>query len=372
MLLNCLMKISTEISSTTELDVLLPNVAGITSDYLNVHSTSVMLTNKENSEIDCYSCNEPHHSSFPLQDDVIKNVIHEGSEYIYNRKSLSDGNDKSLLVFPLKIAGKVLGVFVLTDKNDNYFTDDDITISRYIAGQCALALERHEMHDKMKTHEHLQLIGLLKSSVFHDISNLLAVADVYIGLIEEEVDKSSEMFEYIERVKNEIKHVSILTTDMLDLSKDKIIPHRTRFTISELIDELKLYSTAYAKNYNIEIEYIIKYNGNIMADKNKLFRVFFNLLNNAGEAAKEDGKILFSVKETGSDVSFLVADNGKGIRREDIGKLFQPFYTSGKVKGTGIGLAIVYDIVEAHSGSIRVRSKLGSYTCFLVRIPKDG
>ena len=109
-----------------------------------------------------------------------------------------------------------------------------------------------------------------------------------------------------------------------------------------------------------------------MADKNRLFRVFFNLLNNAGDAAKENGRIVFSVKKTGKDISFLVADNGKGIRKEDIGKLFQPFYTSGKIKGTGLGLAVVHDIIEAHSGSIRVRSTLGSYTCFLIRIPQDG
>ena len=95
-------------------------------------------------------------------------------------------------------------------------------------------------------------------------------------------------------------------------------------------------------------------------------------IQNEGDAAKENGRIVFSVKKTGTDVSFLVADNGKGIRKEDICKLFQPFYTSGKIKGTGLGLSVVHDIIEAHNGSIRVRSILGLYTCFLIRIPKDG
>ena len=132
------------------------------------------------------------------------------------------------------------------------------------------------------------------------------------------------------------------------------------------------FSLAFSKDSNAKCEFSIKYDDEIVADKNRLFRVFFNLLNNAGDAAKENGRIVFSVKKTGTDVSFLVADNGKGIRKEDICKLFQPFYTSGKIKGTGLGLSVVHDIIEAHNGSIRVRSILGLYTCFLIRIPKDG
>lgn len=224
----------------------------------------------------------------------------------------------------------------------------------------------------MRANENLQAIGLLKSSVAHDISNLLAIADVYLGLMEDEVDKSSTIYEYVKAVKSEMKRISILATDMLDLSKDKLVVHKTKFKISELVNELKLYSETFSKNSNAKVEFRIKCDDEIAADKNRLFRVFFNLLNNAGDAVKENGRIIFAVKKTGKAISFLVADNGKGIQKEDIGKLFQPFYTSGKIKGTGLGLAVVHDIIEAHSGSIRVRSTLGSYTCFLIRIPKDG
>ncbi len=334
-LLSALIKISAEINSTMELDTLLPDIIKITGDYLKVRNASIMLIDWDTLTINCYTENSLHHNFLSVKQGII-------------------------------------GVFYLTDKEKDYFNDSDVKTAKYIASQCALAIERHNLYNKMRANENLQAIGLLKSSVAHDMSNLLAIADVYLGLMEEEVDKSSAMYEYVKAVKREMKYITILAKDMLDLSKDKLVVHKTKFKVSELVNELKLYSEAFSKDSNAKCEFSIKYDDEIVADKNRLFRVFFNLLNNAGDAAKENGRIVFSVKKTGTDVSFLVADNGKGIRKEDICKLFQPFYTSGKIKGTGLGLSVVHDIIEAHNGSIRVRSILGLYTCFLIRIPKDG
>lgn len=370
-LLNALIRISAEINSNKKFDILLPDIVKITGDYLKVSNASIVLIDWDTLTINCYTGYSSYHNSLSVKQGVTGDVAKYGTEYIVNKKSYSSAG-KSFLALPLKTGSKILGVFNLTDKDDNYFNDDDVLTARYVASQCALAIERHNIYNKMRANENLQAIGLLKSSVAHDISNLTAIVDVYLGLMEEEVDKSSTIYEYVNAVKSEMKRISILATDMLDLSKDKLVVHKTKFKISELVNELKLYSEAFSKTSNAKVEFYIKCDDEIVADRNRLFRVFFNLLNNAGSAVKENGRICFSVKKTGRDITFLVADNGKGIRKEDIGKLFQPFYTSGKIKGTGLGLAVVHDIIEAHNGSIRVRSTLGSYTCFLIRIPQDG
>ena len=370
-LLNALIKISAEINSTMELDTLLPDIVKITGDYLKVRNASIMLIDWDTLTINCYTGCSPHHNSLSVKQGIIGDVAGTGTEYIVNKKS-SSSSSKSFLALPLKAGSKILGVFNLTDKDEDYFNEDEVSIARYIASQCALAIERHNIYTKMRANENLQAIGLLKSSVAHDISNLLSIADVYLGLMEEEINKNSNIYEYIKAVKSEMKRIGILATDMLDLSKDKLVLHKTKFSINELVNELKLYSEAFAKSPNIQIEFRIKSDDEIVADKNRLFRVFFNLLNNSADAVSDNGRIILSIKRTGKDISFLVADTGKGISKENISKLFQPFFTSGKIKGTGLGLAVVQDIIKAHSGTIRVRSKLGSYTCFLIRIPKDG
>ena len=371
-LLNVLIKISAEINSNMELDTLLPDIVKITGDYLKVRNASIMLIDWDTLTINCYTGAAQNHNSLSVKQGIVGDVAGTGTEYIVNKSSSSGRGSKSFLALPLKAGSKILGVFNLTDKDEDYFNEDEVSIARYIASQCALAIERHNIYTKMRANENLQAIGLLKSSVAHDISNLLSIADVYLGLMEEEINKNSNIYEYIKAVKSEMKRIGILATDMLDLSKDKLVLHKTKFSINELVNELKLYSEAFAKSPNIQIEFRIKSDDEIVADKNRLFRVFFNLLNNSADAVSDNGRIILSIKRTGKDISFLVADTGKGISKENISKLFQPFFTSGKIKGTGLGLAVVQDIIKAHSGTIRVRSKLGSYTCFLIRIPKDG
>lgn len=371
-LLNALIKISAEINSNMELDTLLPDIVKITGDYLKVRNASIMLIDWDTLTINCYTGAAPSHNSLSVKQGIVGDVAGTGTEYIVNKSKNSGKGSKSFLALPLKAGSKILGVFNLTDKDEDFFNEDEVSIARYIASQCALAIERHNIYTKMRANENLQAIGLLKSSVAHDISNLLSIADVYLGLMEEEIDKNSNVYEYIKAVKSEMKRISILATDMLDLSKDKLVIHKTKFAISELINELKLYSEAFNKSSNVQIEFIVKSDDEIVADKNRLFRVFFNLLNNAADAIGEKGRIILSVKRTGKDISFLVADTGKGISKDNLGKLFQPFFTSGKIKGTGLGLAVVQDIIKAHSGRISVRSRLGAYTCFLIRIPKDG
>ena len=371
-LLNVLIKISAEINSNMELDTLLPDIVKITGDYLKVRNASIMLIDWDTLTINCYTGAAQNHNSLSVKQGIVGDVAGTGTEYIVNKSSSSGRGSKSFLALPLKAGSKILGVFNLTDKDEDYFNEDEVSIARYIASQCALAIERHNIYTKMRANENLQAIGLLKSSVAHDISNLLSIADVYLGLMEEEINKNSNIYEYIKAVKSEMKRIGILATDMLDLSKDKLVLHKTKFSINELVNELKLYSEALAKSPNIQIEFRIKSDDEIVADKNRLFRVFFNLLNNSADAVSDNGRIILSIKRTGKDISFLVADTGKGISKENISKLFQPFFTSGKIKGTGLGLAVVQDIIKAHSGTIRVRSKLGSYTCFLIRIPKDG
>ena len=371
-LLNALIKISAEINSNMELDTLLPDIVKITGDYLKVRNASIMLIDWDTLTINCYTGVAPSHNSLSVKQGIVGDVAGTGTEYIVNKSKNSGKGSKSFLALPLKAGSKILGVFNLTDKDEDFFNEDEVSIARYIASQCALAIERHNIYTKMRANENLQAIGLLKSSVAHDISNLLSIADVYLGLMEEEIDKNSNVYEYIKAVKSEMKRISILATDMLDLSKDKLVIHKTKFAISELINELKLYSEAFNKSSNVQVEFIVKSDDEIVADKNRLFRVFFNLLNNAADAIGEKGRIILSVKRTGKDISFLVADTGKGISKDNLGKLFQPFFTSGKIKGTGLGLAVVQDIIKAHSGRISVRSRLGAYTCFLIRIPKDG
>jgi two-component system sensor histidine kinase HydH len=99
-----------------------------------------------------------------------------------------------------------------------------------------------------------------------------------------------------------------------------------------------------------------------------MHRVFANLLLNAMQAMPDGGMLTVSASAENSSVAISVHDTGTGIRTELKDKLFKPLFT-GKAKGTGLGLAVVKRIVEAHEGQITVESEVGKGSTFTVRLP---
>ena len=105
------------------------------------------------------------------------------------------------------------------------------------------------------------------------------------------------------------------------------------------------------------------------ADPEQLEQVFINLFANAVDAMSGEGDLTVKADEEDKLVRIRVSDSGKGMPRETLEKIFEPFYTT-KDKGTGLGLAIVYNIIEKHHGRIRVESEEGKGTTFIIDLPK--
>ncbi len=110
-------------------------------------------------------------------------------------------------------------------------------------------------------------------------------------------------------------------------------------------------------------------------DPSQMTEVFVNLIINALDALTEGGELNIStgVSQDGKWVEIRVADTGQGIAKDDLEKVFEPFFTTKEPgKGTGLGLAVVYGIVERHNGTIDVESEVGKGTTFLIRLPITG
>jgi signal transduction histidine kinase len=97
-------------------------------------------------------------------------------------------------------------------------------------------------------------------------------------------------------------------------------------------------------------------------------QVFLNLIVNAAEAMKDSGTLCIESRAAGGYVEVVFADTGPGIAPEDLPHIFEPFYTTKDV-GTGLGLAVSYNIIESHQGSLSVESVPGHGATFTVRLP---
>jgi len=114
---------------------------------------------------------------------------------------------------------------------------------------------------------------------------------------------------------------------------------------------------------------------NITADKDRIEQVIINIISNSVKYCPDGGKIAISTKNLGKTVRITIKDNGIGIPDEDLGHLFERFYRVEKSRtsetgGTGLGLAIAKELVNAHGGTIRIKSKLGEGTEVIIELPK--
>lgn len=362
-------------NSMFELHNLLPSIINIAKEYLGVKRISLMLIEDDVLKMYAHAGFDVENTTvlIPLGDGIAGKVAKTGVEVTMNKSELSNDalgyQATSFMSVPLKKGDKILGVLNLTDKEDDFFTEDDVKIARFIASQCALGVDRFNLYRDMTKSENLRVIGMLNSSIAHDIKNLLNIVQSYLELMNLEEDINPEMQEYIDAIYAEVKRIHGLTLDILDFSRQRVSINIEQFHIADLLAEIKKHAGIMTRDTDINVDIKITDDFIMNVDRGKLFRVIFNLVSNAIDALSGKGVVLVTAEKDGEMCVLRIKDSGKGISKDNIGKLFQPFFTSGKAKGTGLGLAIVKMIVEAHCGTIEVNSVEGEYTEFTVRIP---
>jgi len=208
--------------------------------------------------------------------------------------------------------------------------------------------------------EKLAAVGRLASSISHEINNPLeAVTNLlYLALNHEELPAATR--HYLEAAQEELARVSHIATQSLRFHRQNMNP--TRVGIGELINSvLDLYR---GRLFNLNIRTVCKYRSakRILCFENDIRQVLNNLIANAIDAMRQGGFLLLRTHDatdwkTGrSGVRVTIADTGHGMSAEVRKRIFEPFYTTKEVHGTGLGLWISRGIVARHHGSLTLRS----------------
>ncbi|NWF51597.1 MAG: PAS domain S-box protein [Nitrospirae bacterium] len=231
-------------------------------------------------------------------------------------------------------------------------------------------LKRYEAEIKRK--EKLAAIGELSSNIAHEIRNPLASLKGSIEMLKDGTIPPDNRKRLMEIALKEMECLNRIITDFLTYSKPSQ-PEIRRFELHSILDETtELLKNVEQNKGNISIKK--KYAGRleIDADPQKLRQVFWNLGINAIEAMPKGGELVVSTKNTDDTIEIIFQDSGAGIAKQDMERVFYPFFTT-KESGTGLGLSIAYRIIEEHSGKINVESNPGVGTTFEVILPKtDG
>lgn len=196
-------------------------------------------------------------------------------------------------------------------------------------------------------------------------SNLEAMIDGIWEPNKERLESCNEEILRLTRMLSGIDKIAEIEDSNISLNK-------STFNLFELIDRIVLNFESYYKEKNITIN-IEGDSCNLYADKDKIGQILINLLSNAIKYTKVNGMILISIMCNDNEIEFSVTDNGIGIDKEDLPNIFEHLYRTDKSRasttgGSGMGLAVVKAIVEAHQGKITVESERGCK--FTVILPK--
>jgi signal transduction histidine kinase len=232
--------------------------------------------------------------------------------------------------------------------------------------------ERKKMEKEMQRSERINRLGKLTLQIAHDLRNPLGTVSGLAQILTMSI-KNDKGKRYGREILNATKIINDLIGDMLDFSKDQELQIEVFDFITftkEIVNNFKKTEKIKDKKIKIDIKYN-KGNYEIVADKEKLRRVFNNLINNACDALTEKGQININISEKNGNIIAKIKDNGTGIPESQKDEIFEPFVTN-KKNGTGLGLSIVQRIISSHKGKIFVDSKEGEGTEFTIELPKKG
>ena len=229
-----------------------------------------------------------------------------------------------------------------------------------------------EMEEEIKRKDRLAAIGELSAGMAHEIRNPLASLYGSLQVLKGEVDLSDENSRLMDIAIDEMERLNDIVTGFLTFARPKAPAKEGCDLVSIIRDTMDLVVNSKDFNDGIKLKADLPDGPLVIkADPGQIKQVLLNLSLNAIQSVQESGTIGISASMDGSKRAVVcVEDDGKGISKEDIDKVFYPFFST-KEGGAGLGLAIVYRIVEEHGGSIKVESGPGKGARFCVVLPAE-
>lgn len=231
--------------------------------------------------------------------------------------------------------------------------------------------ERRKLEMELLQTQKLAALGVMAGGIAHEIRNPLAICSSAAQFLLEEDNTPEFRRECAEKIHQGIQRTSTIIENLLKYSHPSMTSKMTLVNLVSLIRETLTLVAYHAKILKIEMQSSFPRESiMVQGTATLLQQVFMNLFLNAINAMPSGGRLGINVRTVNSEVWVQVTDTGFGIGKNEIGKVFDPFYTTSAVgKGTGLGLSICYSIVRQHKGAIEVESAKGRGSVFTVKLP---
>ena len=398
-----LFQVTRAISEMTNAEDLFERIVGLTADVLEADGSVIILSQDENTLEHRYLMStDSRGDDFLIFADKIALLSIESNEPILLSDPKADTTIESVpqeiktaMCAPLTHRGTRLGALYIDRISEMPFNSGDLQMLVAIAEQAALALSNRRLYDDLlKSYEKIEqqqdalirseklaAMGLLSAGVAHDIKNPLCVIS---GSLEVFLARSGPLDEnlikFIKKAQTAADRIGSTVNGLLGFGRQKS-KSLELFDMKELVNQaVDLARSTVQGKSGAKLATIIASDLHpVIGDRHNVVQVLLNLLINAGEAldgggtvtitATNDKRVLIDGDKAKDCILITVSDTGPGIPIEIQDKIFEPFVTTGKEKGTGLGLWIAHTIIEGMGGTIKLTSEPNEGATFEILLP---
>jgi signal transduction histidine kinase len=396
--LSTLTEVSKGILSTTDLETDLSLIARISAQVLNARGAILRLVDDETKALVTkamfgITLGEMRGPAEEGARWIAEEVAKEGRPKLIKDAAMYAESDpdlarrKNLICVPLAKADRVIGTLTVFDRatadslGGTGFSENDLRFLTVLAGQAAVAIDNaklidglrksqqriRELHRHLVRSERLAALGELSSQVAHEIRNPLTAIGGFARSIQRSLSEDDPNRKHVDIIVKETDRLERILTEQLcfaKLSPPDLKPRDINGVIKEVLDLFREKLKAKKAAFKIEMEESLP---RVMIDPDKIKQVFINILQNAIDNIRENGSIWVSSCRQDRVLEIRIGNDGPPIEGAMLNRLFVPFATT-KSSGSGLGLAVTYEIVYEHGGAIDVRSE-EKETVFLITLP---
>jgi signal transduction histidine kinase len=232
--------------------------------------------------------------------------------------------------------------------------------------------ELRRTQDRLIKAERLSVLGKFASLVLHDIRNPIAILRGYAEMVQLAPGDAALVERNIARIISEADRLNRLASEMLDFSRGDIALNVSIVDLRDLVGRVTgNLAEAFAAR-KVEVVTRVDFAGPVVLDADRMLRALLNLADNARKAMPRGGTFTIGTAKQARSAVFEVSDTGVGMEKDVQKRLFEPFFTHSEEAGTGLGLCVVNNVVEAHHGKLTFTSEKGKGTTFRISIPIAG
>jgi putative methionine-R-sulfoxide reductase with GAF domain/anti-sigma regulatory factor (Ser/Thr protein kinase) len=370
------------VNSTVKIDDLLTSIVNVATDLTSADRGTLYLVDNEKGELWSKIAlgTEPKEIRLKIGEGIAGNVartkiienIKDVTQHPMFKKDVDKSSGyvtKNMLCFPLKNKNEeVIGVLQLLNSKNGEFSQHDEELLSMISINTAIALQNADLVGKLLQAERVSSLGKMTNFLIQDIKKPVLVSKRYTEHLKSK-NLAPELTQLVDMILTELTQVADLVQTTSSYAEGKTILRTSVTGINAALQDYIGRMEQFVLSRHCKINFDPDKDVNVKLDSKEFFQCFQHIVKNACDAMPDGGTLSIKTKIADKKIKIIFEDQGLGIPESFIDKIFEPFMTHGKKEGAGLGLSITKKVVEAHQGTIEVKSSLGAGAAFTVTLP---